>query len=245
MPRLSEDAPHVNGKKLRRLRLGRGLSQEELASAINMHRRTIIRLEKGDVPASSSTLRVLAAYFSVAREELIIGRYNYRDPPPVDNDKWYSIKLHVAGDHSTLDIITLEIQLRDVLSRHFLNNLHIDEITECDSTLISLIATADAVNGVLSQFEQGDFRSTRSTLLFPGGRPGWQSVGLVRRVNSIYLPFPTAYVASGHRATARRQTSKVLRDLSGKWPQLTFRVNSNRITATRRRARRRATALMS
>lgn len=55
---------------LRNLRVQRGLSQQELAKAVGLSRRTIYSLERGLSMPSLSVARALSAEFDLAIEEL-------------------------------------------------------------------------------------------------------------------------------------------------------------------------------
>ena len=53
------------GKKLKKMRLERGLSQEKLAELVNMSREHISCIERGKNLASTETLYMLAKFFEI------------------------------------------------------------------------------------------------------------------------------------------------------------------------------------
>lgn len=57
------------GKKLKTLRLDRGLSQEKLAELVNMSREHISCIERGKNLASTETLYNLAKFFEIDIKE--------------------------------------------------------------------------------------------------------------------------------------------------------------------------------
>lgn len=59
-----------HGLNLLALRTQRGLSQDELAAASSVSRRTIVRIEAGGHDANASTLRLLAQALGVDPDEL-------------------------------------------------------------------------------------------------------------------------------------------------------------------------------
>ena len=58
--------------KIAEYRKKRGVTQEELADAVNVTRQTIISLEGGRYKASLVLAHTLAQYFDVTSEELIV-----------------------------------------------------------------------------------------------------------------------------------------------------------------------------
>ncbi|MGH2369763.1 MAG: helix-turn-helix domain-containing protein [Chloroflexota bacterium] len=72
--RRESDAPVPRGRPLPRLRETRltvPLTQEELAAASGVSVSTIVRLERGDMPAEPATIRKLAAALGVSPRELM------------------------------------------------------------------------------------------------------------------------------------------------------------------------------
>ncbi len=59
------------GVRIRRLRLSRFLTQEQLAQAAGLGRATIRRLEAGQVRPRPGTITALAAALDTSREELV------------------------------------------------------------------------------------------------------------------------------------------------------------------------------
>ena len=67
--------------RLRRIRLGAVMSQEELAERSGVARDTISKLETGQRGAYPSTIRKLAAGLEI-RPQMLIGGVEYLDEPP-------------------------------------------------------------------------------------------------------------------------------------------------------------------
>ncbi len=63
----------INGHKLRRLRIQRALSQQDLERATGIAQSTISNLELGNRPARLSTIRKLAEALGVEPRELMKG----------------------------------------------------------------------------------------------------------------------------------------------------------------------------
>lgn len=59
------------GKVIAGLRERRGMSRKELAARIEVNRRTVERLERGEVNADWGTLRVVAQAFAIPLDSLI------------------------------------------------------------------------------------------------------------------------------------------------------------------------------
>jgi len=57
---LSEQAPFKNGESLKKLRLGRGMSQSQLATAAKSTQANIARIESGHTDVQLSTIEKLA-----------------------------------------------------------------------------------------------------------------------------------------------------------------------------------------
>ena len=70
---MMEQLTHLDGNKLKRLRVGRGLTQRELASRANMSPSTIVLLEKRGKNEGfhPSTVRKLAGALGVEPDDLL------------------------------------------------------------------------------------------------------------------------------------------------------------------------------
>ncbi|MGN0357559.1 MAG: helix-turn-helix transcriptional regulator [Blautia sp.] len=62
------------GRRVRKLRNDRGLTQEELADELNVTRSTITRLESGKSAGSIELLIDLASYFDESLDYIILGK---------------------------------------------------------------------------------------------------------------------------------------------------------------------------
>lgn len=162
MPKIDPDTPLSNGKEIRRLRKELGLSQEELASATAMSRKTIIAVEKG-APATHAVIKPLADFFAkqfpgVTRKQLIIGK-EPPEPPPVDNERIYSGVLHIWADNP--DIAYIEQEIRQILS--LVNVPFHFHITECTrgSFLLTVCFDFLGLNFFLNVFSFGHLRRLR------------------------------------------------------------------------------------
>lgn len=73
-----DDGPYLRtvGLRVRLLRVGRGLSQEELGAVSGVSRVTVGSIERGDHPASVLAYRKLAKAFEIGLDELL----DERDP---------------------------------------------------------------------------------------------------------------------------------------------------------------------
>jgi transcriptional regulator with XRE-family HTH domain len=60
-----------NIPRLRELRLADGLTQSQLADALGVHKRTVLRWEAGDQDPNLTDLRMLAHYFGVSVAEMV------------------------------------------------------------------------------------------------------------------------------------------------------------------------------
>lgn len=60
-----------NIPRLRELRMAHGLSQAQLADALGIHKRTVLRWEAGDQDPNLTDLRMLSGHFSVSVAQLI------------------------------------------------------------------------------------------------------------------------------------------------------------------------------
>ena len=59
------------GKNIRRLREERGITQQQLADLVNMHRSNYSKIEKGERELSISALVKVAKHFSITLDELV------------------------------------------------------------------------------------------------------------------------------------------------------------------------------
>lgn len=159
MPKIDPDTPLSNGKEIRRLRQELGLSQDELASATGMSRKTVIALEKG-APATHAVIKPLADFFvlhfpEVTRQQLINGK-EPPEPPPVDNERMFSGVLHIWAQNPNL--ASIEQEIREVLSRakvpyHF----YIAQVTK-GSFLLTVHFDFAGLSCVLRAFKRGRLR---------------------------------------------------------------------------------------
>lgn len=67
----SEENGMVLGEKLKRLRKSRGLSQEQLATELNVSRQSISKWELGESKPEIENLITLSEYFNVSIDELL------------------------------------------------------------------------------------------------------------------------------------------------------------------------------
>ena len=72
-------------EKLKELRKKRGLSQKDLAIALNISRESISKYEKGEQEASYSTLRRLSKYFGVSIDYLLDNDYKNQSVSDIKN----------------------------------------------------------------------------------------------------------------------------------------------------------------
>jgi len=61
----------IDGKRLRKLREDRGLSAENMARALSMHKTQLLRYENGDSDPSSDVVVKLALFFEVSSDYLL------------------------------------------------------------------------------------------------------------------------------------------------------------------------------
>ncbi len=85
------------GKKIKELRISRGMTQEDLAAKTDLSVRTIQRIEGGEVDPRLYTLNLIAKALEVSlealdekKEELVQQKINS------ENQKWYAL-LHISG----------------------------------------------------------------------------------------------------------------------------------------------------
>ena len=66
------------GKRLRELRLSRGMTQEELAEALNINLDHMRKMERGKEGCSIDLLLEIAIYFNVSTDYLLMGKLTDR-----------------------------------------------------------------------------------------------------------------------------------------------------------------------
>lgn len=66
------------GERIKRLRTGRELTQEQLAEKINVSRTYIVKIENGLQIGPIEIAIVLAMFFDVSMDFLLLGKENYR-----------------------------------------------------------------------------------------------------------------------------------------------------------------------
>ena len=66
------------GERIKRLRTGRGLTQEKLAAKINVSRTYIVKIENGLQIGPIEIAIELAMFFDVSMDFLLLGKENYR-----------------------------------------------------------------------------------------------------------------------------------------------------------------------
>ena len=69
------------GEKLRRLRIQRNLTQEEMAEALNISLEHLSKMERGKRKPSIDLIIAMACYFHVSTDYLLMGK----DPDMVDS----------------------------------------------------------------------------------------------------------------------------------------------------------------
>ena len=67
------------GKRLRELRLSKGMTQEELAEALNINLDHMRKMERGRERCSIDLLLEIAIYFNVSTDYLLMGRITDRE----------------------------------------------------------------------------------------------------------------------------------------------------------------------
>lgn len=66
------------GERIKRLRIGRELTQEQLAEKINVSRTYIVKIENGLQIGPIEIAIELAMFFDVSMDFLLLGKENYR-----------------------------------------------------------------------------------------------------------------------------------------------------------------------
>ena len=66
------------GERIKRLRTGRDLTQEQLAEKINVSRTYIVKIENGVQIGPIEIAIELAMFFDVSMDFLLLGKENYR-----------------------------------------------------------------------------------------------------------------------------------------------------------------------
>ena len=66
------------GERIKRLRTGRELTQEQLAEKINVSRTYIVKIENGLLIGPIEIAIELAMFFDVSMDFLLLGKENYR-----------------------------------------------------------------------------------------------------------------------------------------------------------------------
>ena len=74
------------GKRLYELRKKAGLSQEELAEALDVTRQTVSKWEVGDSTPDMAKLTAMGAFFGISLDELVLGR------PPEGGRKQFTLQ---------------------------------------------------------------------------------------------------------------------------------------------------------
>ena len=67
-----------SGKRIKELRKKKGMSQSDLAEAISIHVKTVSKAERGVVGLSVDNLVLIAQYFEVSLDYLILGNSGER-----------------------------------------------------------------------------------------------------------------------------------------------------------------------
>jgi transcriptional regulator with XRE-family HTH domain len=84
------------GLRVKGLRAGKGLSQQELGKKLNVDRSTISKIESGENPPAASILIELKRIFSISTDWLLTGS----GPGPMDsNDKDFNELLNVMNEN--------------------------------------------------------------------------------------------------------------------------------------------------
>lgn len=105
-----KDAPasfaEAFGARLRDVREKRGMTQQQLADALNIHRPRITQYESGVVVPEGETLAALGAVLEVSLDELILGRASERPDDVRDARLRASIReLEQLRDRKLVDIV--------------------------------------------------------------------------------------------------------------------------------------------
>ena len=70
------------GKHIKKLRMEQGMTQDQLAQALNVTRQAVSNWETGKTQPSIETLTAIAGLFGISVEELIYGRSGRAEFPP-------------------------------------------------------------------------------------------------------------------------------------------------------------------
>ena len=70
------------GKHIKKLRMEQGMTQDQLAQALNVTRQAVSNWETGKTQPSIETLTAIAGLFGITVEELIYGRSGRAEFPP-------------------------------------------------------------------------------------------------------------------------------------------------------------------
>ena len=85
------------GQEIKKLRLDKGMTQEELAERTNLSVRTIQRIENGDVDPRAYTLQTIASALEVEFEKLNSIREEEIDPVIAQQREFWLPLLHLSG----------------------------------------------------------------------------------------------------------------------------------------------------
>lgn len=96
------------GEKIKRIRKSKGISQEELASKLNINRNLLSRIETGKSEPSATLLKNIAKMFNVDLNSLL----DIKNTPSENNDKLkYIIENCRYLDDKDLDFISRIISI--------------------------------------------------------------------------------------------------------------------------------------
>ena len=82
------------GERIKRLRTGRELTQEQLAEKINVSRTYIVKIENGLQIGPIEIAIELAMFFDVSMDFLLLGKENYR----VDRKQCLSMAIDILSE---------------------------------------------------------------------------------------------------------------------------------------------------
>ena len=82
------------GERIKRLRTGRELTQEQLAEKINVSRTYIVKIENGLQIGPIEIAIELAMFFDVSMDFLLLGKENYR----VDRKQWLRMAIDILSE---------------------------------------------------------------------------------------------------------------------------------------------------
>ena len=136
MTDISRKKTHMKiGQEIKKLRLDKGLTQEELADRTNLSVRTIQRIENGDVDPRAYTLQTIASALEIEFEVLNNIRDDEYDPVIARQRDFWLPMLHLSGLFVFLfPPIIIWLSKKDT----------IEEIKEALSTDVKFIVGSDA-----------------------------------------------------------------------------------------------------